>query len=128
MGGCVSVDGCAAAGVRFGREGGERSGLIVCFSWLCCCNLRPLELLRRWERLLAVLRRRNGQIGGCRCGGRLLWGRKCWRRLFTVAERATVGLLPTAVGKKKIKREGLCVVGWKRKRRWGNGVEAEWRR
>jgi hypothetical protein len=45
-----------------------------------------------------------------------------------VAERATVGLLPAAVGKKKIKREGLCVVGWKRKRRWGNGVEAEWRR
>jgi hypothetical protein len=26
-------------------------------------------LLRRWERLLAVLRRRNRQIGGYRCGG-----------------------------------------------------------
>jgi hypothetical protein len=74
-------------------------------------------LLERWEKLLAVLRQRNGQIGGCRCGGRLLWGRKCWRRLFTMAERVTVGLLPAAVGKKKIKREGLCVVGWKRKRR-----------
>jgi len=34
-----------------------------------------------------------------------------------MAERVTVGLLPAAVGKKKIKREGLCVVGWKRKRR-----------
>jgi hypothetical protein len=39
-----------------------------------------------------------------------------------------MGLLLAAVGKKKIKREGLCVVGWKRKRRWGHGVEAEWRR
>jgi hypothetical protein len=48
-----------------------------------------------------------------------LWG--CWRE-------GTMGLLLAAVGKKKIKREGLCVVGWKRKRRWGHGVEAEWRR
>jgi len=28
----------------------------------------------------------------------------------------------------KIKREGLCVIGWQRKRRRGNGVEAEWSR
>jgi hypothetical protein len=32
------------------------------------------------------------------------------------------------MGKMKIKREGLCVIGWQRKRRWGNGVEAEWSR
>jgi len=38
--------------------------------------------------LLAVLRRRNGQIGA---GAE---ERKCWRRLFTVADRATVGLWP----------------------------------
>jgi hypothetical protein len=30
-----------------------------------------------------------------------------------------LGLLSAAVGEKKIKREGLCVVAWKRKRRWG---------
>ncbi|KAH8481117.1 hypothetical protein H0E87_031160, partial [Populus deltoides] len=42
--------------------------------------------------LLAVLRWRNGQIGaGTGAGAE---ERKCWRRLFTVADRATVGLWP----------------------------------
>jgi hypothetical protein len=30
-----------------------------------------------------------------------------------------LGLLPAVVGEKKIKREELCVVAWKSKRRWG---------
>jgi hypothetical protein len=47
--------------------------------------LWPLELLRECERLLAVLRRRNGQIGGCRCGGQLLWERNAGEGLLLVA-------------------------------------------
>jgi hypothetical protein len=38
-----------------------------------------------------------------------------------------LGLLPAAVGEKKIKREGLCVVGWKRK--WEKircGLKGKW--
>jgi len=37
--------------------------------------------------------------------------------LLLVMEK--LGLLPATVGEKKIKREGLCVVARKRKRRWG---------
>jgi len=38
----------------------KSAGLIVGFSCLRCCHLRLLELRWRWERLLAVLRRRKG--------------------------------------------------------------------
>jgi hypothetical protein len=56
----------------------------------------------------------------------LLRGR--WDSVWGYYREGIMGLLPAAVGKKKIKREGLCVIGWKRERRWGNNVEVEWRR
>nr|TKS03430.1 hypothetical protein D5086_0000154270 [Populus alba] len=35
----------------------------ICYGFVFCSPW-PLELLRRWAKLLAALRRRNGQIGG----------------------------------------------------------------
>ena len=57
-------------------------------------------------------RKESGQPNGW--GGWFVWG-----------EGLRVCVRLATVGKKKIKREGLCVVGWQRKRRWVNGVEAE---
>jgi len=99
---------------------------------LCCCSLRSLELLRKCERLLAVLRRRNGQIGGCRCGGQLLWegnaGGGCWwgKGCSVLRGKNRSGGEKETQGDRLVKGRRLAeqsaTVGWERGTWWGRKI------
>ena len=86
MGGAVGGGPALMVFTHVGGSGGRLVlGLLLPLIWWLSSVVAEVAVEMS---LLAMLRQRNGQIGASAGAEE----RKCWRRLFTVADRATVGL------------------------------------